>query len=350
MQNAIIEMMTLPELLTWRRVCKAVYADVTVVLRRRLSGIIKPFFDNTPTFLRHLTDFGAVLGGIAALSFILQDSTLRSDVLQIYVGRIYYQPFVLQLGSCPAHCDDIVAVGTREPPRQFGAERDISSMTTLRLRSGRSVLVYQASTSSGCSTLGRSPCSALMNFVSEHAFACGYPGLTLRRRALLSDVRITTLSDVDCIVLRALVQAGFQLAPHAGAWEEYRHPSTHPSLTSRTACLREQYVCPQQARFFGDKGSLTDVLDPLLAARDDVPLQQLPPFGPTVVWRFLSTFRCDHRCDTRDPLLHEWLVSSPIITLPDPFPPSQAPSDRDRGRTRRRPTQAGMEKRHAMSV
>ncbi|KAI0722464.1 hypothetical protein C8Q76DRAFT_575436, partial [Earliella scabrosa] len=253
----------LTQLLNWRRVSRALYAEVTAVLRQRLSTILRPFFPDPAAFLRHLTEFGAVVGGIAALSFLLQDSTVRCDVLQVFVGRDTYEPFVMRLGSCPANSDEIVAGLARAPPRQFGAERDIAGMTTLRLRSGRCVMVYKASAASGCSTLTRSPSTALMNFISEHTFACAYPSLTFRRRALLCDVRISTRSDVDYAVLAALLRAGFQFAPHAAVWPEYRATPVLHAWDASIECLRDQYICPQQTRYFGDRGSLTNVVDPI---------------------------------------------------------------------------------------
>ncbi|KAI0746094.1 hypothetical protein C8Q76DRAFT_607229 [Earliella scabrosa] len=290
--------------------------------------MLHPFFDDPPAFLRHLTEFGAVVGGIAALSFILQDASLTCDVLQIYAGRNTFGPLVMRLSSCPANSSNIATTRARAPPRQFGAERDISGIITFRLRSGRSIAVYKAAASTGCSTLVRSPSTAVMNYITEHSFACAYPALTLHRRALLSDVRLSTLSDVDCVVLGATVRGGFTFAPHAGVWAEYRDLLPHPAPNTTNPCFRKQYICPQQSRHFGDPGCLLDYMDPLYSEHSGSARgRELPPFGLTVTWRLLTLFLCQHRCDTSDPVLNDWLVSTPILAIPDPFPqpPTVAP-------------------------
>ena len=113
---SILEMMALPERIQWRNTCRTLYVEVTEVLRRRLIAVLHPFFDDPPAFLRHLTEFRAVVGGIAALSFILQDASVTCDVLQIYAGRSTFAPLVTRLSSCPANSSNIVATRARAPP------------------------------------------------------------------------------------------------------------------------------------------------------------------------------------------------------------------------------------------
>ena len=61
-------------------------------------------------------------------------------------------------------------------------------------------------------------------------------------------------------------------------------------------CFRQFYLCPSQGRYFGDRGSLVNFLDPISRGEDFCARRSIPPYGPMVVWRVLSNFDCERDC------------------------------------------------------
>ena len=60
-----------------------------------------------------------------------------------------------------------------------------------------------------------------------------------------------------------------------------------------------------------------EFLDPLGPTFPRVQALSVPPFGPMVAWRMLSSFDCSDGCGIRDSVLHEWLVSTPVLMMPN---------------------------------
>ncbi|KAI0706481.1 hypothetical protein C8Q76DRAFT_629879 [Earliella scabrosa] len=312
--------MDIKTLRVWRAVCRQTYAESTGSLRRTIISIIQPFFPFPFTFLRHITSNRAMIGGVAAISFITRDPAISSKALQIYAGKLWYDSLVKTITSCSANKHRIARIRRSSAPEPFARERDIISTTSFHLHDGRAVIIYQAGAVSACSSISRLPLSALMTFFTEHTFACAYPSLTLSRRAILSNMRLGTACETDYLVMVALMQAGFEFAVNPCVWVEYRRPSGAPLVPDTYECLRHLYVCPQQGRFFGDPGSLVGYNNPLAITLPEVRSLQIPPFGPMAAWRLMTSYDCSNSCDVRDPILHEWVVSIPLIVLPNPFP------------------------------
>lgn len=310
--------MDLPDLLQWRAVCKGTYHTAIGVLRRATHATLRPFCSNPPEFLRILTQFRAVVGGVAALSLIIHDPAVRCDVLQVYVGGYLYEPFVNTLVTCAFDAATIQSVNHRTVSRRYASDRDITTIATITLKNGRCIVIYRAGSISPCSTLCRSPCTALMNFFTEHTFGSAYPALTFRRHSIVNELRVPFLFDVDFIVLASLINAGFTLGQSPATWPLYKHVGQVRSLLDNP-CYRHMYTCPQQSRFFGDDGSLTGFFHPLRPDADQVREYMLPPFGTMVTWRLMSVYRCAYSCDAADADLHEWLISAPQLCIPDPF-------------------------------
>ncbi|KAI0698719.1 hypothetical protein C8Q76DRAFT_633842 [Earliella scabrosa] len=286
-------------------------------------------------FLRHLTEHRAVVGGVAALSFVLRDVSVQCDVLQVFVGNAWYHDFVSALSQCPANSGDIRYQRPTTVPRHYSAERDVIGVTAFYLKNGRRIIVYRSSIVSACGSLTRSPATAFMNFFTEHSFGCAYPSLTLRRRSLLRDLRHVHLTGVDYITLATILHAGFQLAASPAAWPEVSgmNPSVGgPLPPPNNPCFRERFICPQQGRFFGDPGSLTDFLDPIGTELTNVNVASVPPYGPMIIWRMSSSYVCCGGCDVNDPLMHGWVVTAPLLVLPDPFPSPITTATTTRGR------------------
>ncbi|KAI0698723.1 hypothetical protein C8Q76DRAFT_633771 [Earliella scabrosa] len=325
--------MDLPTLISWRATCRALYTEVCGFLRRALHRIISPFFSHPLVFLEHLSQSRAVIGGIVALSFVLRDPYLRSDVLQLYAGCGWYNTFVDKLVNCGSNARDIDRYHTPSVLPSFTTERDIHSQTVLQLKNGRRIVIYRAKTASACSPVCRSPFSVFNTFVTEHSFGCGYPRLTLQRRSILSDLRLGYMDSDDEYLFDLLCRSGFTFAVSPTAWSEFRRSVLLPVRANSHLCARQWNVCPMQGRYFGDKGSFVDFLDPLSPTLPVVRSMGIPPFGPMVAWRLHTSLECAELCDVRDPVLHEWLVSTPLLILPNPYSEAaQNPHRTERGR------------------
>ncbi len=293
--------------------------NVTVgVLRRANRNILHPFFSDPTAFLHILTQFRAVVGGVAALSLILHDPTLRCNVLQLYVGSYLYQSFLAALVTCPYNSGSIQSITHRTISRRFSADRDMTTVAIISLRNGRCILVYRSRSASPCSTICRSPCTALMNFVTAHTFGSAYPALTFRRQSLMTDMQVPFMFDLDFVVFASLIHAGFTFGQSPADWPDYKYAGQVHSILDNP-CYRRMYICPQQSRFFGDNGSLTGFFYPLRPHPEHIQEYMLPPFGCMVTWRLRSLYQCAYSCDTADADLHEWLISAPHVSIPNPF-------------------------------
>ncbi|KAI0683467.1 hypothetical protein C8Q76DRAFT_571464, partial [Earliella scabrosa] len=260
----ITEAMDMHELQVWRRTSKSLYTHATGALRRTLVIILSPFFPFPCTFLRHLTRCKAVVGGLAAISFVLRDRSVRPSTLEVYVSKTRHDDFIRRLTTCIVNGPHIRRVVHRSVPWAYSLDRNILSYTTLHLKNGRRIIVYQSADVSSCSPLARTTNSALFTFVTEHTFGCAYPPLTLHKRALLSDLRLRNVLDIELDAITDLLKAGFTLAVSPSAWPEY--PANidnfpYPQETDTHPCFRDRFVCPFQARFFGDKGTLMGYMD-----------------------------------------------------------------------------------------
>ncbi|KAI0745597.1 hypothetical protein C8Q76DRAFT_789965 [Earliella scabrosa] len=119
--------------------------------------------------------------------------------------------FVDQLTRCIQNGRKIATSTSTAIYRHTALDCNVSGQTVFSLKNGRTVVVY-SNTVSPCSPLSHSMSSALLTFVTEHSFACAYLRLTLRRRALLSDIRIGRMDDTDKAVFGDLAYAGFSFA------------------------------------------------------------------------------------------------------------------------------------------
>ena len=315
----VADLMDLDALLTWRAVSTNTYAVATTSLRHTLIGILRKFLSNPRTFLNHITETKAVVAGPTAVAFMLRDVTAVPSILHVYAATFWYGRLVERLRTCWELFPDVARIVSQNMDVPYSVERDITASTAFYLRNGKTIIVYRSCHISPCSPISRMPSSALMTFFTEFTFGCAYPALTLRRRSLLSDMRLRTLSPDDEDQLTSLLRAGFSFAVSPTAWEEYRTTAAEPPRPNTHFCLRRRYLCPQQGRYFGDRGSLVGIMDPLSYDGSVIRSRSIPPFGPMVAWRLLNTYDCMEGCDMRDPLLHEWHISIPILTLPCPF-------------------------------
>ncbi|KAI0706476.1 hypothetical protein C8Q76DRAFT_602678, partial [Earliella scabrosa] len=257
----ILDEMDITSVLRWRATCKDNYQRAVESLQRTLRSILLPFSSIPRVLLQHISQNNGVIGGVHALAFILRDRHLRHDHLEIYTSAPFYDRLLRAIQEDPQLSRTIERVRAALEDEYPQIEREVSAITVLHLQTGRTITIYQSSTDSPCSPISHSSLSALMTFVTAHSFGCAYPRLTLRRRTLLSDLRLINMPDTEFNVHQTLFQAGFSAAIAPTAWEDIRSTDVDPSRSNSHHCLRNQYLCPQQGRYFGDRGSLVAFMD-----------------------------------------------------------------------------------------
>ncbi|KAI0711631.1 hypothetical protein C8Q76DRAFT_797904 [Earliella scabrosa] len=322
-QGLIADEMDLRSLVRWRRTCKTNYAQATGSLRRTLLRVVLRFFPYSKNMLPCLTETRAVVGGMGALEFILRECSFSYDTLEIFTTGFWYERLLDQLIHGGETGPNVVAVSNPELSSRYAAERDIKAQTVLHLRNGRAAVIYQTAFASACSAISRMPSTPLMAFVTEHTFGCAYPSLTFNHRALLSDLRSYNVTELDQVTFGALDKAGFTFALDPNAWDRAARGAEENTKVIGDKCLRRRFLCPQQARYFGDRGSCVGYIDPLHTSSSSIAASGVPPFGPMVLWRLSTSFECPERCDRSDPLLNEWLVSTATLFLPNRFRPQR---------------------------
>ena len=177
--------------------------------------------------------------------------------------------------------------------------------------------VYESATTSPCSPISRSWTSALMNFVTEHSFGCAYPRLTYGRQAIVSDLALHTMNPYEASMLATMAGQGFSFGVEPSRWAPYAArlgPHLPPGVFP---CYRDLYICPDQARYFGDRGSLVTYLHPLSDDYRAIRSQAIAPHGPMVIWRLWSSSVCEYGCSHNDEQLPPGVVSVLLLLVDD---------------------------------
>ncbi|KAI0706374.1 hypothetical protein C8Q76DRAFT_585180, partial [Earliella scabrosa] len=249
-----------------------------------LEKLLHRFVPDAEAFLLGVESYRGLIIGLAALAFVVRDSSLLSDTVDVAVGSETawdMEQYLVQSQSL-IFVEDI-------PPPRFTQDTTIRIFLTPKSRYVRLLVSH---TPSPFMPLARCPISALINYVSRRSFGCAYPLLTLSRLTLITD-------EVDDEAARDPAPSPTPTAPVPAAAPCDDHP-----YNSRHPCYRDLFLCPDQSRFFGDPGSLVVFFDIAHALPHTLARRQYPPFNPTVVWRFQSIWtRCGKDCTTRDPML-----------------------------------------------
>ena len=320
LSGMIADEMDIASLICWRQTCIANYAHAVASLERKLVGLVDTFLSYPTALLQVVTDFNAVIGGEVALAYIRRDVLVRPHSLEIFVSRLEYEAICRSILSDPLLSLDIVDATTVKADYTVCTQRDITQTLRLRLRSGLDMHVRRSSTLSPLSPIARAPCTALMNFVTRESFGCAYPRLTLNNQALLCDLGMDAADYLDGAARNVLVDVGIDAAVEPSHWPEYRVWSPTPSnVDTVNACWRSHFICPEQGRFFGDRGSFVDFVSPLDCGAVELRDRRAPPFGCTIVWRLSSSYQCVMSCEGRDRLLPNGVTSQAVIFVHDRF-------------------------------
>ena len=304
--------MDIKSLCLWRATCRHNYAQGTASLRRSLMKLLSPFL-HTPSLLVDLvTEHHALFGGEVALAFILRDSTYLPRDLEIYVGDCHFPDLVATILRNPTLLR-IQHTSESTYSQNYALRRLISTTLQIRLANGLNIHLHSSYTSSAVAGIARSFTTGLSNYISGQGFACSHPVLTLHRRALLSDVVLDAKSALDTRIMANMIARGFQFAVSPSTWPEYLICPDNAGAQSALQCWRSLYMCPSQGRYFGDPGSFVNYFDPLAGDADVCVSRSLPPYGPMLAWRVMTTFPCTDDCDSYDALVGDGVTSLPIL-------------------------------------
>ncbi|EIW60985.1 uncharacterized protein TRAVEDRAFT_46218 [Trametes versicolor FP-101664 SS1] len=256
--RAIMDECDITSILSLRRTSAALHHHATAIFMVDRRKLLLRYTNNPDRLWGHLDETRAVVGGFAALRFMLRIPHVHSDPLDIYVSRMEGARLVQILEEDETLDYDVQAVRDHKDDAVI-LDRGVARTTTFASPSGGVINVHTSLSISSVDPIAMTGISALINWVSPFAFACGYPMLTLRRLSLggapqQADVRVYTL-------YHQLYLMGFQIASEPSAWPEYAAFVTTQPIYFHHTCLRHHYVCPGQGRFFGDVGSMVTVFD-----------------------------------------------------------------------------------------
>ncbi|KAI0698757.1 hypothetical protein C8Q76DRAFT_633936 [Earliella scabrosa] len=311
--DAIADCMDIQTILGWRNTSRGTYKHAVESLRRTLLRILGEHVRASPALLDLICTHRAVIGGLAALAYLLRDGSVWCGILELYTTGFWYQHLVDAIRACPELAVDIVRVQCGRGKEPCTPARGVVSHTVIHLKNKHHIVVYRSRSSSAWEPIVCSPSTADMTFVTPHAFGCAYPALTMQRRALLADMRTKDLTSIDVAKFVALHEAGFRFARNANVWSSDAQRLPRYARPNTVRCLRNTFLCPKQRRSFCDAGSELHAVDPLS--------EVLPRgwYGVMAMWRLWTTVSCADNCALRDCVLPPHLISTPVHLLSDPF-------------------------------
>ena len=288
--------MSTTSLLAWRATCRDSYLVVTKRPRDLLSALIARFFIHPHRFIRDLTRWGVLLVGEAALSIILNDPSISDKTLELAVGNASFERFVWHLSKVLPLGTHVVNHIDKPSPPSFPYLRNITRIAEFYLTTGLVVHVYESSSASACDVICGAWTTALMNFVTVSSFGCAYPRLTLNFHGLLCDGRIEGRRWLDHITHDRLHKKGFLFRRYTSPQSNFLASPYAPSPPNPVGCGKTIYVCPFQARYFGDSGSLVVFFDGFFIDLDELRDLSVAPYGPMTAWRIPTDGTCDGHC------------------------------------------------------
>lgn len=305
----------IPSLLALRLTSRSLRAEVTAILLAEKTNLLRFYVDRADGLWQHLEEAGAVVGGLAALNFLLRaPRSVRYSTLDIYVASDRGTTLEERLEA-----DDTLAltngpVDLWHPDYLHETSRQVARTRTYICPNGKLINVHTSQSLSALEPVAASLTSALCNWVSAYAFACGYPELTFNHRALGREIlrRDTTVAS---LYIR-LQNYGFDIKPDPWVWPHYTALVPLPLNNCELPCMRAIFLCPSQGRYFGDHGTLINVFD--LENCDHQRLRSLhqPPYGIATAWRRWSgRRRCNGPCSENDALLPTGTLTMAVILL-----------------------------------
>ncbi|EIW58453.1 uncharacterized protein TRAVEDRAFT_47609 [Trametes versicolor FP-101664 SS1] len=308
----IVQSCGIVALLALRKTNRDLYAHVHDVLRLDRRKLLLHYVPNPELLWESMDETNAVVGGRSALLFLLRTQDGLPATLDIYVSSLHGDRLVQLLEEdLDLHLTSVEETWDR-------LQRNVAKASTFTVSADRFITVHTSKSISPFDPIAMSPLTALINWVSPHAFACGYPTLTLRRRTLAPPLRRRDWALRA--YYRQLDNLQFDIASEPTSWDDYAAKVPQPPNPAWRACLRQWFVCPSQGRFFGDAGSVLTMFDLVNANHSYMKQRHQAPYGVTVAWRILTSHRpCDGPCSMLDPIVPESLLTVPVVIVGDAF-------------------------------
>ena len=306
-------------LLAWRATGRENYKDVCQELRSSLEHMLLDFVPSPAALLSLLTRTRALLSGELAICYLLRDATMRAQSLDIFVGSVWFDTFIDTFGDSAHLSGYQVRWSMPDHDPSHVTARHVTTSLHISLSTGRQLIIHAAASPSACHAIACSPSSLGITFVTEFSFATAYPRLTFDRRAIISWDTLARCDDLELDMYDRFETAGFAFDEDPAAWNEYSGELGPDDHSSPLECLRSQYLCPQQGRYFGDDGSMVCFMDPLNVDFSRLKEKCIPPYGVMAVWRFPSRVVCDARCDEVDDILAPGVIATSIMFQDETF-------------------------------
>ncbi len=290
----------IPTLLAMRASCTTLNSHASAILNSEKIALMEHYHEQQEVIWRHLDSARAVVGGLAALSFVLREPRVLPEAMDVYVTPLqgeHLEQWLEEDEELHMNLSTTVVWTTANPE---AGRRHITRTTTFPTGNGRFIHIHTATSHSALEPIVSTGVTALMNWVSARAFGCAYPALTLNRRALAC--RRDDSNRGLHAVYDALENNGFEIEQTASAWSEWELQVPPATYHLHRPCMRTLYLCAWQGRYFGDGGSLVSVFD-FLCDHERLRSQHQPPYGIGVAWRmWCEEVPCSGRCLSRDPV------------------------------------------------
>ena len=266
-------------------------------LRRLLYTMVARFFPEPPRFVRALTRWGGLIVGEAALSLILNSSSLPTGVtLELAVGNLIFDKFLEHVTRLIPFGSHVITCTDKPSPPSFPTLRHITRIAEFYLTTGHIIHVYESSSPSACDVVCGAWTTALMNFVTASSIGCAYPRLTLNFHGLLCDGRTNAKRWLDNGTYDRMRKIGFRFTVYGPTWPSFIPSPYSVSLPSSVGCGKSFHVCPFQGRYFGDSGSLVVFFDGFFVDLGELRDLSIAPYGVMTAWRIPTNGTCQGRC------------------------------------------------------
>lgn len=197
--------------------------------------LVKPFVQETKSFLLLLQEHGAVLSGSVALKFFVMDEEWDIGDLDIYVGDLEFGRLRTRLVE-DSSTGFVETYDSEVAP--WRKRYDVKQLVRFSTKSGRVVDLVRSSTPSPLTPLTDFWSTLVVNCISLDYVACFYPRYTMRREAVLKP---GALSYSDLRAVSKYIDRGYDLnvSRHWVAWPP--PPGGDVQIAGQDAVVRSVY-------------------------------------------------------------------------------------------------------------
>lgn len=295
----VTDRMDIPSAIAWRLTCRENYVHTTSSLKRSKLKLIGMFLCPSSAFVALLGQCNGVIGGDAALSYVLRTEAIELSVLDVYLPDNTYNAFVYHIARVEEFARCVTIAHSDRLEGDYSRYRQVTHRVEFFMTNGRKVTVWKSATCSPCMPIVTAVNTLHMNFVNDVAFGCAYPAFTLARRGLTNSLLEEEVKFPDEMQSMArLLAAGFSFACTPYHWSDYSvRRGWQPDEMEYYPCFAHLYACQDQARRFTDAGSALFFTDPLTTTLSSIRRRGQAPFGVMVMWWMVSRRLCNYETD-----------------------------------------------------